>query len=319
MEKTSKVLILFYRLLDGEHIHKDIFAMEYGTVIRSVDRYIRTIRDMLLDIHAPHELLFDQLENAYYLTGIEKATIPKEYALSILLTLLGTRALCKEEVDEITDSIVKALPSYARSAVVESARSLAQGYVEPTHRQQLLKMQWDLCYCIRRRQKVKLTYERGDGNTTERKVLPISVSISECYYYLVAFLEGKGYDEPAFFRLDRIRSFKLVEEYYSQRQHDGYRWEDKRKAVQFMFTGKLQQVTLKCSHTALEAVRDRLPGNKVIARDADSCTIQADVYSEGFLRWVTMQGNAVEILEPEELRESMRARLKAMLKIYEKK
>lgn len=163
MDKTSKVLILFYRLLDGEHIHKDLFAMEYGAAGRSVDRYIRTVRDMLVDIHAPHELLFDPAENAYCLTGIEKAVIPKEYALSIILAVLGTGAFCKGEIEEILHSLVRSLPSCERSAVAESARSLARGYTEPIHGKQLVKMQWDLCCCIRRRQKILLAYPPPGG------------------------------------------------------------------------------------------------------------------------------------------------------------
>lgn len=132
----------------------------------------------------------------------------------------------------------------------------------------------------------------------------------------MAFLDGKNYDEPAFFRLDRIHSFKPLDEYYSCRAHDGCRREEAHNAIPFTFTGKGQRVTLKCHRRALEALRDRLPGSRITAEGKEDCTLQGDVYSGGFLHWVTTLGDDVEILEPEELRAAMRQKLEAMLRLY---
>ena len=67
MEKSSRVLILFYRLLQGEHIRKANFAMEHDTTERSVDRDIYTIRIVLLELHSVFELVFDKTDSRYYL------------------------------------------------------------------------------------------------------------------------------------------------------------------------------------------------------------------------------------------------------------
>ena len=69
MEKSSRVLILFYRLLQREHIRKANFAMEFHTTERSIDRDIHTIRLVLLELHSTCELVFDKTECAYYLVA----------------------------------------------------------------------------------------------------------------------------------------------------------------------------------------------------------------------------------------------------------
>lgn len=72
MEKSSRVLILFYRLLQGEHIRKINFSMAYDTTERSIDRDIHTIRLVLLELHSSCELIFDKVENSYYLVNTAK-------------------------------------------------------------------------------------------------------------------------------------------------------------------------------------------------------------------------------------------------------
>lgn len=67
MEKTSRVLIMFYRLLHEEGINKVDFAAEYDMTVRSVERYIKEIRAFLKCVNAPEKLLFDREAKTYYL------------------------------------------------------------------------------------------------------------------------------------------------------------------------------------------------------------------------------------------------------------
>ncbi len=68
MEKAHRVLLLFYRLLKGEHIHKVNFAFEHHVTERSVERDIQTIRNCLEEQHANMSLLFDRKNESYYLS-----------------------------------------------------------------------------------------------------------------------------------------------------------------------------------------------------------------------------------------------------------
>ena len=68
MEKAHRVLLLFYRLLKGERIHKANFAFEHHVTERSVERDIQTIRNCLEEQHSNMSLLFDRKDESYYLS-----------------------------------------------------------------------------------------------------------------------------------------------------------------------------------------------------------------------------------------------------------
>ena len=65
--------------------------------------------------------------------------------------------------------------------------------------------------------------------------------------------------------------------------------------LQFKYTG-----------SSAEPVLDRLPTARVIAEHDGSFVIEAEVYGKGILMWILSQGNRIEVLKPESLREEIR-------------
>ena len=65
--KINRMLLLFHKLIKGEHIHKADFARTHDVSERSVERDIEDIRIFLSEIHSNDNLIFDKLENVYYL------------------------------------------------------------------------------------------------------------------------------------------------------------------------------------------------------------------------------------------------------------
>lgn len=65
--KINRMLLLFHKLIKGEHIHKADFARTHDVSERSVERDIEDIRIFLSEIHSNDKLIFDKLENVYYL------------------------------------------------------------------------------------------------------------------------------------------------------------------------------------------------------------------------------------------------------------
>ena len=55
----------------------------------------------------------------------------------------------------------------------------------------------------------------------------------------------------------------------------------------------------------MEAVLDRVPKYEIIQEADESALLKVTAFGEGFIRWAAMQGEAVEILAPQELRERM--------------
>ena len=126
---------------------------------------------------------------------------------------------------------------------------------------------------------------------------------SEYYFYLTAFLEDKADFEnpddlfPTIYRVDRIRSFQVVEEHfrvpYAKRFEEG----EFRKRVQFMYGGKLEQIKFRYIGPSLEAVLDRLPTVEIISTDNEGWTIRAEVFGKGVDMWLRSQGTYVQMVE----------------------
>ena len=318
MEKASRVLMLFYRLLQKEHLHKANIAIEYNTTERSIDRDIKTIRLVLDDLHTGIKLGFDKKEESYYLFDQAENLLTGREMLLLLKVLLGSRVLCKSEMKGLIDSLRTIFPKQDKYELISAIKDEIEQYVEPVHKQAIMKMQWDLQHCIIRREQIVMQYIKGTGEPIERLVLPVGIIFSEFYFYLVAFIAEKSYQYPAFFRLDRISSFVITGEQYSRRLYEQYSVGKLRECVQFMYAGELTKVTLRCKPNVVEAVRDRLPNHQIIGKEGDDRIIKAKIFGEGFLRWVLMQQERVEVLEPEYMREQMKQSLEKITNIYKK-
>ena len=83
-----------------------------------------------------------------------------------------------------------------------------------------------------------------------------------------------------------------------------------------MYAGKLLSIKLKYYGDNPEPVLDRLPTARVVEQYEHKCTIEAEVYGKGCLMWLLSQGDKVEILRPESLREEMKNTLQKMIKRY---
>ena len=118
-------------------------------------------------------------------------------------------------------------------------------------------------------------------------------------FYLTAFLESKeGFENPddlfpTIYRIDRIRSFKVLDEHfrvpYSERFEEG----EFRKRVQFMYGGKLERIKFRYAGPSLEAVLDRLPTAKVISQDDEGWIVSAEVFGKGIEMWLRSQGDYI--------------------------
>lgn len=60
MDKVSRILRLFHRLIQGQKLNKADFAKSNNISERSVDRDIEDIRYYLSEIHSNAEVLFNK-------------------------------------------------------------------------------------------------------------------------------------------------------------------------------------------------------------------------------------------------------------------
>ncbi|HEY4622530.1 MAG TPA: WYL domain-containing protein, partial [Solibacillus sp.] len=100
---------------------------------------------------------------------------------------------------------------------------------------------------------------------------------------------------------------------YSERFQEG----EFRQRVQFMYTGKLLRLKFRFTGPSPQAVLDRLPTAKMIAKAEDGIIFEAEVYGQGIKMWLLSQAEYLEVLEPQSFREEMKHSLKKMLGLYE--
>lgn len=315
-DKITRILNFFYRLTSGEYINKSAFTMEHNITERSFDRDVEDIRIFLSEIYTSTELIFDKKYNAYYLTGYCHSEISSVEILALLKILIDSRAFRKDEMVGLISTISNLISNDNKRKVSQLIYSEMDNYISPTHNKSLLKIHWDLEQGILKKQIIELHYFKANGQLVNRIVSPISIVFSEYYFYLVAFRDDERYDYPAFFRLDRIESFKLTNRTYSRKLYEEYNVGNMKNSIQFMYAGELINVKLRCVENSIEAIMDRLPNARVIEKDQEYSIIEAKVFGDGFIRWVLSQGSSVEILEPIEYRKEIREQAINILNIY---
>lgn len=92
----------------------------------------------------------------------------------------------------------------SKRAVTDILANEKQYYVEPHHRQPLLPELSENGQAVQNHQMREFEYERlKEQKLVRRRVLPVGIMFSECYFYLTAFLEEKmDFDNPDDLLLD---------------------------------------------------------------------------------------------------------------------
>ena len=172
---------------------------------------------------------------------------------------------------------------------------------------------WDLGQAIQNHQMVEIEYERlKEPRLVTRKVKPVGIMFSEYYFYLTAFLENKDQFEnpddlfPTIYRIDRIRSCRVLDEHFSVPYRDRFQEGEFRKRVQFMYGGKLERIQFKYTGPSIEAVLDRLPTAEIVDQTEDGWIVKAEVFGKGIDMWLRSQGKQVSMISPMEFVDTMR-------------
>ncbi len=162
--------------------------------------------------------------------------------------------------------------------------------------------------------------------TSERSfaVSPYALIWSNDHYYLIS--NNNRYNNLMHTRIDRIKKVKILDRParpFSEvsEYQDVFDSADYEQKLFNMFSGTEQRVTMRCANSILEEIFDRFgDSTAIVSRNADNFTVTADVITgEGFISWVMQYGGRIEILAPQELRESVFRRVQDLYYIYQDK
>lgn len=335
MEKESKnfrILDMYVRFCEGKTINKAEEAQRFEVDERSIQRDIDDIRAFLgerrIGSKDTRAIEYDRAQKGFIMTGAEPSMMTNSEILAVSKILLESRAFTKRELKVILDKLVEGcVPLKNMKLVSELISNEKYHYVELNHKEYIQDKLWSIGSDIQEHNLISIRYARANAprESIKRIIEPISIMFSEYYFYLNAFIVEKGddgkyvhkYNYPAIFRIDRIKNYKHMNEKFRVSYANRFEEGKFRKRIQFMYAGRLLSIKLKYYGDNPEPILDRLPTARVVEQYEHECIIEAEVYGKGCLMWLLSQGNKVEILRPEGLREEMKKTLLQMLERYQ--
>lgn len=310
--QIGRVLQIYSRLCDGYVVNKTEEAARYGVNERSIQRDIDHIRNFLDEdserTGIVNSIVYDRSAKGYRLESLYQMRLKNSEILALCKILIDSRAFTKMEMVEMLDKLIACcVPKISQKRIRELIRNEEFHYVEPRHRTKFIDTMWELGQAVNESRYIEVDYYRTkDKQIVRRKLQPVAIMFSEYYFYLTAFIDDEKVREnfdvlndsfPTIYRIDRIRSLKVLEERfhipYSNRFEEG----EFRKRIQFMYGGRLQKVKFRYTGTDIDAVLDRLPTAQILDEEDGGYVVSAEVFGTGINMWLRSQGDYVELIQ----------------------
>ena len=317
-DKRNRVLDIFFRAIRGEKIKLASLASEYGVSEKSVSRDIAEIKNFLADSSeqlSGTELVYDYADKAYRL-NYDYLLLSKEL-FAVVKMLIGCRGFGKDELLELVEKFRRFTTAEERINLNQLIQNEIYYYQEVRHDcASVIDNLWKLTSCIINQKEITIQYFKMDRQQVERRVQPVAVIFSEYYFYLIAFRvdeEGKG---PLYYRVDRI--VHITEHRTGFVKDDKHRFNEGelRRKIQFMQPGELRRIKFEFCGPSVQAILDRIPTAKVVGKEGNAYTIEAETYGRGINMFLLSQGHYVKALAPESFVQEMRTEIEKMLENY---
>ncbi len=305
--KNQRILDIYLRLLNNREVNRKKLSKEYKVSERSIHRDISDLRTFLVSTNSTSEIIYDDKTNGYVLINEDNQKLNNSEILAVCKILLDSRAFLKEEMITIINKLMKQcipIENYAKvSKLVENEKF---HYMELQHKKSFINDIWELGEAIQNHYKIEVEYMRMDKKKVKRIIQPVGLMFSEYYFYLLGHIENIDKDKcfenkedifPTIYRLDRIESYKVLNEHFSIIYKNRFEEGEFRKRVQFMTGGKLRKLTFKYKGNSLEAVLDKIPTAEILEYQEEYTVISAEVFGNGIDRWILSQDKDIELLE----------------------
>ena len=299
--KSERLLQIYSRLVSGDTLPKKELAQQFHVTERSIQRDMESLRCFFAEQGLRQDIIYDRGERDYRLEQPALPLLSNSEILAVCKILLESRSMRRDEMLPILDKLISCcVPARSKRAVAELLANEKHHYVEPHHGQHILSGLWEIGQAVQEHRVLEIVYERmKEPKLVRRRVLPVGIMFSEYYFYLTAFLEDKATFEnpddlfPTIYRIDRIKSFKVLDEHFSVPYKDRFQEGEFRKRVQFMYGGRLERIKFKYTGPSIEAVLDRLPTAEIVEQTEDGWIITAEVFGKGIDMWLRSQGKKV--------------------------
>ena len=90
-----------------------------------------------------------------------------------------------------------------------------------------------------------------------------------------------------------------------------------KNCLQFMYASELLIIKLKCQNSLVTTFQNMVPDHWLIKDNGNFKILGVEIFDKGFVHWALLQDTAIEILEPENLRQMMKDKIRKMSSIYD--
>lgn len=197
--------MLYSHFIRGKRVNKLAFCIENECLPRSFDRDIEDIRLFLSESFSSREILYDRLDNMYYMNGEERVELEKDEFEIIEDILLGAKILQKEELRQLLFNL--ASNTNKPLGLTNSIKRHINRYAEPPDAKPLIKMHGDLSHVINNKLVIKLKLITTYG-FEELELLPCDLTAVNGSLVFVGINPITLKTEC--FGLDKIDSFVII-------------------------------------------------------------------------------------------------------------
>ena len=311
-DRSSRLLKIYSKLVKGYIVNKREEANNFNVDERTIQRDIASIKDYMCSDMASNgiinSIVYDKEAGGYKMESSYQGTLSNSETLAVCKILLDSRAFPKDEMQGILYKLISCcVPKENRQPVKELIGNEEHHYIELRHKTNFLDTLWDLGQAIRSCKYVELEYRRTKDKTiVKRKVKPVGIMFSEYYFYITAFIDDKEVCEnfdvindafPTIYRVDRIVSYKVLEDRFKMPYKDRFEEGEFRKRVQFMYGGKINRIRFEYNGSDVDAILDRLPTAKIESEKDGKFIIRAEVFGKGIDMWLRSQGENVRVIK----------------------
>lgn len=316
MDKITRLLFLYSKLFNGERINKTIFCFENDCSPRTFDRDIEEIRLYLSESFSSTELKYERSTNTYFINGAKhKLLEPMEYLL-IERILKDSMILRNDEFDILSMHL---LQNTEKAKSFEHERQeICSKYQSPLHNKALLKMHGDLVSIIRAKKCINIKYFKSNGEEINQKILPCDVKYDLGYLYLIGYRTESEDEYPAYYRLDRIVSFEILNsQNLSEQSRVKKYFNIYAKGVTQMYGGLFIEIGIKCLNDFYPYIYDKFRNVKIVSQDEHNTVMKLEVFEDGFIKWLMSQAtDKLTVLYPERIIEKIRQETRKLISKY---
>lgn len=321
-KKHSPFLLLdiLQRYTDEEHVLPasrliSLISQEYGVEIerRTLYSNIRILRQAGFDIST-----FEENGAGYYLVS---RLFEKSEVLMLCNAIHSSHFISSRQSDELIRRILNTLSDYQKGEFRSQVYLPNRKKTESKH---LLYNIGIVSEAIRDGKQISFIYQRYNRDKKQvprRKELYIAEPRFIVYSDERPYMIVTSRKHPAFshYRLDRMKDTEILDEPslpLSQSQiSEAYEYAGNKL---FMFSGEPAAVTLRCSERIMDAMIDIFgPGMRTLPDEDGYFLLKINTSRAGAVFLAQQYLDAVEVIDPPEIRQEIKTRLKESLSRYD--